>query len=164
MNDLDEQHHSPDREDASSGTPWRKRVMRASSQASAEELAQGVASLGDAEGVTNIREPETGLVMLRGRMGGDGRPFNFGEATVTRAVVKLHSGEIGFSYLLGRSKTAARHAAVLDAFAQRKSDANELETNFVAIVENRVSAEVTQRAQKTDATRVDFFTLVRGED
>ena len=32
----------------------------------------------------DLREPENGLVMVRGRVGGDGAPFNLGEATVSR--------------------------------------------------------------------------------
>ena len=36
-----------------------------------------------------LRAAETGLVMLRGRIGGDGDPFNLGEATVTRAAVQI---------------------------------------------------------------------------
>ena len=37
----------------------------------------------------DLREPENGLVMVRGRVGGDGAPFNLGEATVSRAAVRL---------------------------------------------------------------------------
>src|SRR5512139_3658243 len=36
-----------------------------------------------------LRAPETGLVMLRGRMGATGAAFNLGEATVTRCAVRL---------------------------------------------------------------------------
>ena len=42
----------------------------------------------------NLREAENGLVMVRGRIGGDGAPFNLGEATVSRAAVRLATGEI----------------------------------------------------------------------
>ena len=54
-----------------------------------------------------LRTAETGLVMLRGRIGGDGAPFNLGEATVTRAAVRLASGEVGFC-LRARPRRAAR--------------------------------------------------------
>ena len=52
----------------------------------------------------NLREPENGLVMVRGRIGGDGAPFNLGEATVSRAAVRLSTGEVGFGYTLGRDR------------------------------------------------------------
>ena len=32
----------------------------------------------------SLREPENGLVMVRGQIGGDGAAFNLGEATVSR--------------------------------------------------------------------------------
>src|ERR1700744_4491144 len=38
-----------------------------------------------------LRPPETGLAMVRGRVGGSGDPFNLGEATVTRATLRLRS-------------------------------------------------------------------------
>ena len=66
----------------------------------------------------NLREPENGLVMLRGRIGGDGAPFNLGEATVSRAAVRLSSGEVGFGYTLGRDRYKARLIALCDALIQ----------------------------------------------
>ena len=42
--------------------------------------------------------------MLRGRIGGDGAPFNLGEASVTRAAVQIASGEVGIAYILGRDE------------------------------------------------------------
>ncbi len=69
--------------------------------------------------IVELRPPEIGLVMLRGRIGGDGAPFNLGEATVTRAAVRLETGEVGIAYVLGRDAAKARLAAVLDAPAQR---------------------------------------------
>ena len=53
--------------------------------------------------------------MLRGRIGGDGAPFNFGEATVSRCAVRLATGETGFGYVLGRDHEKARLIALCDA-------------------------------------------------
>src|SRR6266699_5257145 len=66
----------------------------------------------------NLREPENGLVMVRGRIGGDGAAFNLGEATVSRAAVRLSSGEVGFGYSLGRDRAKARMIALCDALVQ----------------------------------------------
>src|ERR1700716_3812843 len=63
----------------------------------------------------NLREPENGLVMVRGRIGGDGAPFNLGEATVSRAAVRLATGEVGFGYTLGRDRQKARMVGLWDA-------------------------------------------------
>ena len=102
--------------------------------------------------------------MLRGRMGGSGPPFNVGEATVTRAVVRLNTGAVGFSYLLGRSHRRARLAALVDALGQDPNWRARLETSLVAPVEARQAAADARVRADTAATRVDFFTLVRGED
>src|SRR5258708_38232997 len=42
-----------------------------------------------------LRRPEIGLVMVQGRISGRGASFCAGEMTVTRAVVRLPTGEIG---------------------------------------------------------------------
>src|SRR5258708_10261285 len=83
--------------------------------------AAGIASRLEAIAVPvyeNLREPENGLVMVRGRIGGDGAPFNLGEATVSRAAVRLSSGEGGFGYMLGRDRQKARMIALGDALGQ----------------------------------------------
>ena len=102
--------------------------------------------------------------MLRGRIGGDGAPFNLGEATVTRAVVELPTGERGFAHILGRDAEKARLAAIADALWQRQAARAEIETAIVALIEARIAAEAAKTRAETAATRVDFFTLVRGED
>jgi alpha-D-ribose 1-methylphosphonate 5-triphosphate synthase subunit PhnG len=102
--------------------------------------------------------------MLRGRMGGSGPAFNIGEATVTRATVRLDTGTVGFSYLLGRSRRRARLAALVDALGQDPAWRERLERNLVAPVEARQAATDARVRADTAATRVDFFTLVRGED
>src|ERR1700733_1275439 len=75
----------------------------------------------------NLREAENGLVMVRGRIGGDGAPFNLGEATVSRAAVRLASGEVGFGYTLGRDRGKARGVAGCEALAQSDQFADALE-------------------------------------
>src|SRR5258705_10868633 len=83
--------------------------------------AAGIASRLEAIAVPvyeNLREPENGLVMVRGRIGGDGAPFNLGEATVSRAAVRLSTGEGGFGYTLCRGRPQARMIALLSAVVQ----------------------------------------------
>lgn len=140
----------------------RKRLMGLAARATLEEIQAALSSLGT-PAFTDVRKPEVGLVMLRGRIGGDGSPFNLGEATVARAAVRLSTGEVGHSYSLGRDLVRARLAAVLDALWLR-GDHAALETAFAAPLEARLERERADRAAATAATRVDFFTLVRGED
>ena len=147
------------------GTPAdRQRLMRICSQATVAELSAALARLAPLPSIEVVRQPEVGLIMLRGRMGGDGAPFNAGEATMTRAVVRLPSGELGFSYLLGRSLERARLAAIVDALGQSPSFRDRLQIVLLAPVLRRVDAQRSARRAETAATRVQFFTLVRGEN
>ena len=111
----------------------------------------------------NLREPENGLVMVRGRIGGDGAPFNLGEATVSRAAVRLATGEVGFGYMLGRDRQKARMIALCDALVQSDQFAGAVEAKVIAPLRAAMVAERNRKARKTAATRVDFYTLVRGE-
>ena len=111
----------------------------------------------------NLREPENGLVMMRGRIGGDGAPFNLGEATVSRAAVRLATGEVGFGYTLGRDKQKARMIALCDALIQSADHAGAIEAKVLAPLRAAMISERNRKAAQTAATRVDFYTLVRGE-
>jgi alpha-D-ribose 1-methylphosphonate 5-triphosphate synthase subunit PhnG len=111
----------------------------------------------------DLREPENGLVMVRGRIGGDGAPFNLGEATVSRAAVRLSTGEVGFGYTLGRDREKARLIALCDAMVQSDQFADVIETKVVAPLRTAISAKRDRKAAEAAATRVDFYTLVRGE-
>ena len=111
----------------------------------------------------DLREPENGLVMVRGRIGGDGAPFNLGEATVSRAAVRLATGEVGFGYTLGRDRDKARMIALCDALVQCDAFSNVVETNVIAPLRAAMLGQRQQKATETAATRVDFYTMVRGE-
>jgi alpha-D-ribose 1-methylphosphonate 5-triphosphate synthase subunit PhnG len=110
-----------------------------------------------------LRQPENGLVMLRGRIGGDGAPFNLGEATVSRAAVRLGSGEVGFGYTLGRDGAKAQMIALCDALIQTDAFAARVEADVLTPLRVHVAAERQRKAEETAATKVDFYTLVRGE-
>jgi alpha-D-ribose 1-methylphosphonate 5-triphosphate synthase subunit PhnG len=111
----------------------------------------------------NLREPENGLVMVRGRIGGDGAPFNLGEATVSRAAVRLSTGEVGFGYTLGRDRHKAQMIALCDALLQSSEFADTIEAGVLAPLRAAMICEQDRKAAATAATRVDFYTLVRGE-
>lgn len=142
----------------------RKAVMATLAHAAADEIAR----LWDGSGLPSdaelLRGPETGLVTVRGRIGGGGAPFNVGEATVTRATVRLPSGQVGHSYSLGRDKKKARLAAIADALWQDPAQREAVESKLVAPLRAALDAAREKRRVETAATKVDFFTMVRGED
>jgi alpha-D-ribose 1-methylphosphonate 5-triphosphate synthase subunit PhnG len=111
----------------------------------------------------NLREAENGLLMVRGRIGGDGAPFNLGEATVSRAAVRLSTGEVGIGYTLGRDRGKAQMIALCDALIQTVDHADTIEAKVLAPLRTQLMSERNRRAAETAATRVDFYTLVRGE-
>ncbi|MDX0452132.1 phosphonate C-P lyase system protein PhnG [Sinorhizobium medicae] len=141
----------------------RRESMRLLARATLGELSAAWGAIGSKPDVAPVRGPETGLVMVRGRMGGGGAPFNLGEATVSRATVRLATGEVGHGQLLGTDKERARFAAIFDALFQNDAYRAGVEALHEKIAA-RLDAEDRRKAEETAATRVDFFTMVRGED
>ncbi len=131
-------------------------------RATADELNAALDRIGRPDGAEEMRSPELGLVMARGRMGGAGSPFNAGEVSVTRAAMRLPSGEIGVAYQLGRDRGKARAAALLDALWQG-TKRRDVEAALDPI-RARIAEQVLLKGRRVAATKVDFFTLVRGED
>jgi alpha-D-ribose 1-methylphosphonate 5-triphosphate synthase subunit PhnG len=127
-------------------------------RASALELAAKLAELPPLPASETLRAPETGLVMVRGRAGGDGDAFNLGEMTVTRCALRL-GAHIGHAYIAGRDHAKARLAALLDAALQ---DSALHAACMQAVVEPLAATQEEVRsaeARKAAATRVDFFTM-----
>lgn len=142
----------------------RRAAMATLAAAPADLLKQLWTEAGFALDAHAVRGPETGLVTLRGRIGGGGAPFNFGEATVTRATVRLSSGEVGHAYGLGRDKEKARLSAIADAAWQNREHRAAIEEKIVAPLREAAASADARRRAETAATKVDFFTMVRGED
>lgn len=110
-----------------------------------------------------LRAPEVGGVMVRGRMGGTGAPFNMGEMTVTRCALRLATGEVGHGYVQGRDRAHAERAALVDAMMQTDL-ADTLQAKVLDPLAEAAMTEKATRAAKAAATKVDFFTMVRGDD
>jgi alpha-D-ribose 1-methylphosphonate 5-triphosphate synthase subunit PhnG len=110
-----------------------------------------------------LRAPEIGAVMVRGRAGATGAPFNLGEMTVTRCSLRLASGAVGHAVVQGRDRTHARRAATVDALMQTEAAAAIRSGVLRPLAEAEAIARLT-RAEKAAATKVEFFTMVRGED
>jgi alpha-D-ribose 1-methylphosphonate 5-triphosphate synthase subunit PhnG len=109
-----------------------------------------------------LRTPEIGSIMAQGRMGVTGDKFNIGEVTITRCSLKLNCGTIGHSYVQGRSKKKAEISALCDALMQTKMS-KEINKNIIIPLEKIKKNNKDKILSKAEATKVDFFTLVRGE-
>jgi alpha-D-ribose 1-methylphosphonate 5-triphosphate synthase subunit PhnG len=143
--------------------------MSVLARADPEELSRAWDAIGDKPQWRWLRKPETGLVMVRGRAGGSGMPFNLGEITVTRCAVVTEGGEAGRpftgqGYLAGRDRRHAELAALFDAMLQDASQREALQNSVIAPLAAGLAARRRTASAKSAATKVDFFTLVRGED
>ncbi len=116
-----------------------------------------------AEKTELLRAPEVGAIMVQGRMGGTGAAFNLGEMTVTRCTLKLPCGTTGHAMVQGRDKQHARIAAIADALMQTDA-ADDLRDAVLNPLEAEAGAKTAIRAAKAAGTKVEFFTMVRGED
>lgn len=149
--------HDPD---PSADTPPRAVRMGLLARAPADRLA---ALLPDLPPHGWLRPPETGTAMVQGRIGATGAPFNLGEVTVTRCSLRLPSGAVGHAFVQGRDKAHAARAAMVDALMQ-DTGAEGVEAAILAPLRAEEAARRQARAEKAAATRVEFFTMVRGED
>lgn len=134
-----------------------------------EDLVQAWEDLAEKPKWRWLRRPETGLVMVRGRAGGTGSAFNLGEITVTRCAVVTEDPEGGPSftgqgYLAGRDRRHAELAALFDALLQDARRRPSIEQKVIHPLAARLAAKRRDASVKSAATKVDFFTLVRGEN
>jgi alpha-D-ribose 1-methylphosphonate 5-triphosphate synthase subunit PhnG len=141
----------------------RQRWMSVLAKAQPGALETLWGNLGAAPDWTYLRQPETGMVMVRGRAGGTGQRFNLGEMTMTRCAVRLPDGRVGHGYVGGRDKQHATRAALIDALMQDAAQRGALDAAIIAPLEQAARAARETASRKAAATKVDFFTMVRGE-
>ena len=139
----------------------RQRWLSVLAKAPADRLEALWQALGPVPAYTVLRRPEIGLAMVRGRISGSGAPFAAGEMTVTRAAVRLATGELGIGYVGGRHAQQAERIAALDALGQTEAWRQRIEDAVVAPCAEEAEARRRLRAAKAAATKVDFFTVAR---
>ncbi|QEX22009.1 protein phnG [Hypericibacter adhaerens] len=144
----------------------RARWMAQLSQADPDHLEAAWRQLAAPPAHSWLRPVETGLVMLRGRAGGTGQPFNLGEMTVTRAAVMLEPphNRVGFGYVTGRARRHAELAALFDALLQDEALRQGMLAGLLSELAETDQKRRRRRAADVAATRVDFTTMVRGDD
>lgn len=144
--------------------PWDRRAwMGLCARAPCGRLTALLDALGPRPAFAWLRAPEIGSVMVRGRAGATGAPFNLGEMTATRGALRLDCGTVGHGWVQGRDRGACEAAALVDALMQG-GRAEEVGAAVLAPLTREAGEREGARAAKAAATRVEFFTLVRGED
>ena len=142
----------------------RQRWLSVLAHSSAALLETNWQALNLQPAFTLIRPAEIGLTRLQARMGATGKRFVMGDATVTRAVVQLSDGTLGYSYLLGRDKAHAERCALLDALLQQPETRQLLEEKIITPLAAWRDEQRQLRAREIASSKVDFFTLVRGDN
>jgi len=159
---------SEERNDPAPEHAARRRWMSVLAKASVAELEQAIASVRDTPGEVPayrlIRRPEVGMTMVRARAGGTGRAFNLGEMTMTRCTLRTDDGLVGTSYVAGRSQRHAELAALFDALLQDPERQSQVMALVIDPLARTQDLRRNRRVERSAATRVDFFTVVRGED
>jgi alpha-D-ribose 1-methylphosphonate 5-triphosphate synthase subunit PhnG len=133
-------------------------------RAGAARLERALSGLAEAPVFEHLRAPEVGMTMVRGRAGGHGGIFNLGEMTMTRCSVRVRGGQVGHGYVAGRSRRHAELAALFDALLQCPERGPAIMDRVIGPLERELEATRREHNAKIAATRVNFFTMVRGED
>lgn len=148
----------------SAATQRRARLISTLSKARFDDLKTLWDNMPKKPGWQRLKPPEVGMIMVRGRTGGDGAPFNLGEMTVTRCVVQIAGGAVGVGYVAGRNAEHAELVAVIDGLAQDPQARQAVSDGIVeplALLERRLNEAASRKAA---SSRVEFFTVSRGDE
>jgi alpha-D-ribose 1-methylphosphonate 5-triphosphate synthase subunit PhnG len=137
----------------------RRRWMAVLARADAAELGERLAARGDVPQYSMLRGPEAGLVMVRGRAGGGGAPFNLGEMTATRCTVRTECGLVGHAYIAGRDERLAEIAALADALLQDPQRQTGILRDVIEPLAVAQQVKQDTVGAKAAATRVQFFAM-----
>jgi alpha-D-ribose 1-methylphosphonate 5-triphosphate synthase subunit PhnG len=137
----------------------RRSWMAVLARANADNLGERLESSGPLPSYRVLRGPESGLVMVRGRTGGGGAPFNLGEMTTTRCTVRTESGLVGHAYVAGRNERLAELAALADALLQDPEHQTQVLADVIEPLAAMQQAQRESVSAKAAATRVQFFAM-----
>lgn len=142
---------------------WISVLAKAPGAALVEAVSAYIQQQGSLPSYVWLRRPEIGLAMVRARTGGTGQQFNLGEMSVTRCALRLSSGQMGVAYVAGRDAQHAEWAALFDALLQSDTAA-QVEQIVLRPIERAIAAQRAVTEARAEATKVDFMTMVRGEN
>jgi alpha-D-ribose 1-methylphosphonate 5-triphosphate synthase subunit PhnG len=148
--------------DTSRSNDGRAAWMAVLARATLEQLQAHVPQADTLQSLQQVRPPEVGMVMLRGRIGGTGDPFNLSEASVVRCAVRLGNGPLGVSYAMGRDKRRSELAALFDALLQDPRHHDALQRSLIAPLAQSQALTRAQKQHEVADSKVEFFTFVRG--
>ena len=116
-----------------------------------------------------LKEPQTGLLMVQGRMGATGQRFNMGEMTVCRCVLQVSIPaqtqtsriQVGVAYIKGSQKRHAFLAAFADALLQDPEYFPILQKDILMPILELLNHHSQTKMNQTLSSKVEFFTVAR---
>jgi len=141
----------------------RKQWMSVLAKSSSRELEDAWQGLAEKPIYRHLHKPETGSMMVRGRAGGSGPKFNLGEITTSRCTIQTVKGYVGSAYIAGCDHRHAELAAIFDALLQDPLQHQNIFNNVISGLKSSFDKKKNEASKKSAATKVDFFTMVRGE-
>jgi alpha-D-ribose 1-methylphosphonate 5-triphosphate synthase subunit PhnG len=139
----------------------RQSWLRLFALASNQDLENMVRSTHIEERCKTLFGPQTGIVTVRARISGKGQKFNVGDACVTKAEVLFDNKVNGYATVMGGQARRALLVAMLDA--AMAADIGEPLASLVLQLAQQIEQRGMQRQQSAANTKVNFFTMVRGE-
>jgi alpha-D-ribose 1-methylphosphonate 5-triphosphate synthase subunit PhnG len=127
------------------------------------DLETAKKTLAGPEEITYVVKPETGMIMVQAKADGSNSRFNLGEVTVSRCVVEINKKYMGTAWIMGSDLRHAELAALFDGMLQDPATHDKLQNSLVKALKTKQTAKNQQLAQDASDTRVEFFTLKRGE-
>ena len=112
---------------------------------------------------TTISGPETGLIMVQARADGSGPRFNLGEMSVSKCLLKVDDRYLGYGMVMGSEPEHARLAALFDGLLQHPDFSSQLKRDLIQKLEQEQKEAEKKMTQETGKSRVEFFTMKRGE-
>ncbi|KVD84436.1 phosphonate C-P lyase system protein PhnG [Burkholderia sp. ABCPW 14] len=153
----------PEHDDRQQRADWL-RVLALAETGELDHAMRALADSTDLPAYRWIRSPEIGMTMVQGRTGGTGARLNLGEMTVTRCALSLPDGVVGVAYVQGRSARHAEQAALADALLQSPTWHAHVRERVIAPLAASRAARCARHADDVSRTRVEFFTLSRGDE
>ena len=144
----------------------RQQWMAVLALAEVSELSAAWEAWEEKPQVERIRGPESGIVMVRGRIGSGGDRFNLGEATVVRASVRLSGGPLnedafGHSYVLGSNPDHAWYSAVFDGMLATTQLREKVQQAVIRPLQHAHERREAAALADAQSTKVDFLTFAR---
>ncbi|MFH2093346.1 MAG: phosphonate C-P lyase system protein PhnG [Pseudomonadota bacterium] len=112
---------------------------------------------------THIVKPETGMLMVQAKADGSNSRFNLGEITVSKCILEINGQYMGAGWTMGSNLRHAELAALFDGLFQDPLLQETLNQTLIPLLKDKQLAKDERRLKDAADTKVEFFTLKRGE-